>query len=73
MVEAWFLLFILSLLGTFFVLSPVFSTFGHLLSLVRTTDFMYTSVSVLNYGLLSVGKYVIKDELDLVFLSPRSP
>lgn len=61
MAEAWSLLFILSLLGIFFVLSSAFSTLGHLLSPVRTTDFMYTSVSLLNYGLLSVGKYVIKD------------
>lgn len=34
---------------------------------------MYTSVSLLNYGLLSVGKYVIKDELNLVFYHPGAP
>lgn len=73
MADAWSLLFILSLLGIFFVLSCAFSTLGRLLSLVRTTDFMYTSASLLNYGLLSVGKYVIKDELDLVLYHPGAP
>lgn len=34
---------------------------------------MYTSASLLNYGLLSVGKYVIKDELDLVLYHPGAP
>lgn len=55
------------------MLSSVFSTFGYLLSLVPTTDFMHTSISLLNYGLLCIGKYVIKDELDLVFYHPGSP
>lgn len=57
----------------FFVLSSVFSTFGHLLSLVPTTDFKHTSVSLLNYGLLSIGKYVIKNGLDPVFYHAGAP
>lgn len=38
----------------------MFSTFEHLLSLVPTTDCMCTSVSLLKYGLLSIGNMLLR-------------
>ena len=60
-------------MGIFSVLSSAFSTFGLLLPLGPTADFLYTSVPLLNYGFLSVGNYVIRDELDLVSYHPGAP
>lgn len=57
----------------FLYASSVLSTFGRLLSLLPTIDFMYMPFPLLNYGLLDIGKCIIWDELKLVFYHPGAP